>query len=379
MPTLHLSSSFHVLLLLSSFAAAFALAWFSYRITIPPVSRTKRFILIALRGAGLFFLIFLIGEPFLSIIHHTTEQPAVAVLIDNSQSMSIKEITGSRAAILRSVISSDVWNELKSKSAVSFFLFDTKTKEINTLAADSISLNGAETNISQALKSTKKLFAGGNLQATILVTDGNSTVGSDPLYDAEDMGVPVFTVGIGDTSEQKDILIRKVLTNELTYTGNRLPMNVTVHSSGFGGEHVQVTLKSNGKELDQQLLTLETGSREYAVTLSCIPDQEGMQKYTVELSSLPGELTPQNNHQSVFVKVLKSKMQVALIAAVPSEDVAFIRRALESDKNIDLKTFIEYAQDQPQVPYTRSKIVDECGMCYHRWFSDNGEHSGEYF
>jgi hypothetical protein len=359
MPALHLSSSFHLLILLVVFIAACALAWFSYRITIPPVSQTKRFVFVALRGAGLFFLFFLIGEPFLSIIHHTTDRPVVAVLIDHSQSMSMNERIGNRAAALRSVVSSDVWKELKNKGAVSFFLFDAKIKTISVLGTDSISLNGAATDISEALKSTKKIYAADNLQAVVLITDGNSTVGSDPLYDAEDMGVPVFTVGVGDTSEQKDILIRKVLTNELTYAGNRLPVNVTVHSAGFDGEHVQLLLKSNGKELDRQPLTLETGSREYAVSLSCIPEQEGIQKYTVELSSLPGELTAQNNRQNVFVKVLKSKMQVAFVAAAPSEDVAFIRRALESDKNIELKTFIEHAQDQPQAHVLDQKLLTD--------------------
>jgi hypothetical protein len=359
MPALHLSSSFHVFILIVFSIAAFALAWISYRITIPPTSQTKRLVLTVLRGAGLFLLFFLISEPFLSIIHHTTEPPTIAVLIDNSQSMSIKERTGSRAAALRSVISSDVWNELKSTGSVSFFLFDTKTKTIGSLSADSILLNGAETDISEALKSTKKLFAADNLQAAVLVTDGNSTIGSDPLYDAEDMGVPVFTIGVGDTSEQKDILIRKLLTNELTYTGNRLPVNVTVHSAGFGGERIHVTLKSGGNILAEQPLTLESGSREYAVTLTCIPEQEGLQKYTVELSSLPGELTAQNNRQSVSVKVLKSKMRVALIAATPSEDAAFIRRALESDKNIEVKTFIEYAQDQPQAHVLDLKLLTD--------------------
>ncbi|HVN48729.1 MAG TPA: vWA domain-containing protein, partial [Bacteroidota bacterium] len=315
MPTLHLSSSWDVLLLLIIAAAAFALSWFSYRITIPPVGQAKRFVLIALRGVGLSLLFFLLGEPLFSIIHHTKEQPAVAVLIDDSQSMSIKERTNDRAAVLRSVISSDVWNKLKKEGDVSFFLFDAKTKSIRTLAADSIFLNGAETDISQALKWTKKVFIAGNLQAAILITDGNSTAGSDPIYDAEDLGVPVFTVGIGDTSEQKDILIRKVLTNELTYAGNRLPVNVMVHSAGFNGEQVQVTLHHNGKEEDRQMLPLESGSREYAVTLSCIPEQVGIQKYTVDLSSLPGEMTLKNNRRSVFVKVLKSKMQVALVAA----------------------------------------------------------------
>jgi hypothetical protein len=48
-----------------------------------------------------------------------------------------------------------------------------------------------------------------------------------------------------------------------------------------------------------------------------------------------------------------------LIAAAPSEDVAFIRRVLESDKNIEVKTFIEHAHDQPQAHVLNQKLLTD--------------------
>ena len=58
-------------------------------------------------------------------------------------------------------------------------------------------------------------------------------------------------------------------------------------------------------------------------------EKEGIQKFTAEVANLPGELTTQNNRMNFFVKVLKSKLRMALIAGTPSEDVAFIRRAID--------------------------------------------------
>ena len=48
--------------------------------------------------------------------------------------------------------------------------------------------------------------AASNLQAVVLITDGNSTTGMNPLYEAQELAVPVFTVGVGDTTDQKDLL-----------------------------------------------------------------------------------------------------------------------------------------------------------------------------
>ena len=103
---------------------------------------------------------------------------------------------------------------------------------------------------------------------------------------------------------------------------------------------VEVTLLEEGKTLDRKTISLEPGTREYDVPLSFTADREGTRKMAVEVSHLPGEISYQNNRSTFFVKVLKSKMQVVLVAGAPSPDVSAIRRALQEDRNVDLKTFI---------------------------------------
>jgi hypothetical protein len=217
MPELHFSLSFRVVLLLITGMCSVAMAMAVYRITVPPVSSVKRIVLISLRSSGLFFLFLLIGEPLLSLITHSVDQPTAAVLIDNSQSMAIKDKAGRRDEMLKSILSSSVWRQINKDGRVNYSLFDGKIRNLSAIAEDSLKLNGEVTDIAEALKSIKQTSASSNLQAVVLITDGNSTVGMNPLYEAEELGVPVFTIGVGDTSEQKDILIRKVLTNEITY------------------------------------------------------------------------------------------------------------------------------------------------------------------
>jgi hypothetical protein len=346
MPDLQLTTSLNTVLIVLAAGGAGALALLAYRYTVPPVSRLLRSILTILRALGLFFLFLLIGEPLLSLVYHRFEKPVLALLLDQSKSMTIQDKTGDRKAILLKTLDSPELQSLESKSDVLFGAFDTKLHIFQSFTKDSVSFAGDGTDIGGALKQLKALTTDRNIQGVLLITDGNATTGSSPLFEAEETGLPVFAVGIGDTSEPHDVLVRRVLANTITYVGNKVPVNVTLKSSGFTNQKVEVTLVEGGKTLDQKTVKLEPGTREYDVPLSFVPDLEGTKKITVEVSELSDEISHQNNRSSLYVKVLKSKMRVLLIAGAPSPDVAAVRRALQDDNNIDVRPFIERGNGQ---------------------------------
>ncbi len=344
MPDLHLSLSFHTAILLGAAVLAVLFAWFIYRTTVPPVSRPLRLVLGTARGCALFLVVLLIAEPMLSFLNKTVNQPTTVVLIDNSRSMSIKDRTGERSALLTSALQSEQVRGLSSVGSLRYATFGTQTRFLESLSPDSLTFTGDGTDIAAALKRVKEASSTANIQAIILMTDGNVTVGSSPTYEAEEMGIPVFTVGIGDTSEQRDVLVRKVIANAITYAGNKVPVNVTLKSVGYNGERAEVTVRDEAGVLDRRVVTLASGTREYIVPLSMVPQKEGRQKFTVEVSRLNDELTYANNRSSFFTNVLKSKMRVLLLAGAPSADVSFVRRALEADQNIEVKALIERGQ-----------------------------------
>jgi len=340
MPDLHLATSLNTFLILLAVIGAGAFAYASYRVTLPPVSQLLRATLTTLRGLSLFMLFLLLGEPLLSLVYHRTEKPILAVLVDQSKSLTIKDRTGDRKGRLLDALDSPAFNTVSSKSEILFGAFDTKLRFPHSISRDSLSFGGDGTDIGGALKQLKSLMAERNLQGVLLLTDGTVTTGPSPLYEAEELGLPVFAVGIGDSSEPHDVLVRKVVSNTITYVGNKVPVNATIKGSGVSNERVEVTLLEGGKTLDRKTITLEAGAREYDVPLSFTPDQEGTQKLAVDVSHVAGEISYQNNRSSFFVKVLKSKMQVILVAGAPSPDVSAMRRALQDDKNVELKTFI---------------------------------------
>jgi hypothetical protein len=355
----------HVELLLStsgffiffSAVVAVALSIFAYRHTVPVVPQAKRYLLVGLRTLALFFLMLLFLEPILRLVRVERKSPTIAILVDDSKSMSLTDRTGNRSEIARAILKSNGIQKLSELGRTELFGFSSDLRAIST--PDSLQFNSGVTDISTALRDVQEKSDDENIQAVVLVTDGDYNLGENPLRQADRFGMPIYTIGIGDSSEQKDVLVTKVITNEIAYAESRIPMDVTVKSSGFNGERVEVSLSEERKTIAQQFLTLKEGTWEYPVKFSFEPKEEGTRKYTVTVSRLEGELTAANNSKSAFVKVLKSKMRALLLAGAPSTDVAFIRRALTEDKNVDLKVLVQKsATEFYEGAFSASMITD---------------------
>lgn len=327
-------SAFVVVLLL---LAAVALSAFIYRHTVPPVSRAKRFTLIALRSAALFLLLLLLFEPLLRLVFVSRQRPSIAILIDNSKSMGISDRTGDRKMELHRLMSSPSLRALGTSADLRLYTFGARVRQATSLD-DSLSLDEDATDISAPLRALAVDKEQTNIHAAVLLSDGSYNIGQNPLYQADQAGIPVYTIGIGDSTEQKDVLITRVVANDLVYSETQVPVDVTIKSSGYSGNRVEVTLGEGTKELDRKVISLESGTREYPVRLTYTAEGEGTKKYSVRVSSLPGELTTRNNTRSFYAKVLKNKLRVLMLAGGPSHDLAILKQTLSEEKNLNVQS-----------------------------------------
>jgi hypothetical protein len=330
------SSPFTIVLLL---AVAVVVSYYVYRNTIPPVGTGKRALLTLFRSAALFLLTVLLFEPILRLVFTSQQPPGIAVLIDNSKSMTITDRLGSRKDELTAMFSSSAFRNIANRSGARFFAFGASVKPFQQPALDSISFNQDATDIGSALEHISQERDRQNIRSILLISDGSYNLGQNPIDVAEQTGIPISTIGIGDSSEQKDISVSQLATNDLVYKGTAVPVDVSIKSSGYGNERVEVTLNEGTRELDRRVIVLDRGTREYPVQLSYTPEGEGLRKYSVRVSSLPEELTTKNNQRSFYVKVLKNKLRVVLISGSPSPDVSVIGQTLREDRNIEVSSF----------------------------------------
>jgi len=341
MQELTLSFSTQTILILLAIVATISVVGFTYRHSIPPLSPGFKILLASLRALAMALIVFLIAEPVLSLILRDEERPLVVILADDSRSMTIEDGGVSRASRQRSLLTSDNLQAISNEALLLSGSFSNRLRMVSSSLADSLTYSGAQTNLGGALEELKVQTADRNLRAIILLSDGNITSGVNPLLEIENMNAPLFTIGIGDTLQRQDLLVRKVVTNNIAYAGSRVPVQVTLRKSGYGGERIEVALNEEGKVVDRQVVVLSEQQDEYMVPMSFTAGEEGTHQYTVSLSQLANEVNILNNRSTFYTKVLKSKMKITLVAGSPGSDQVFIMRALESDQNVELTTLME--------------------------------------
>src|ERR1039458_9599962 len=76
-----------------------------------------------------------------------------------------------------------------------------------------------------------------------------------------------------------------------------------------------------------------------------------MQRYTVKLSDVDGEVSFANNVKDIFIDVLDGRQKILILADAPHPDVAAIKNALESNENYEVNSFIANDFDKSLVGY----------------------------
>ena len=84
--------------------------------------------------------------------------------------------------------------------------------------------------------------------AMILLSDGIYNKGFNPVYAAEKLSYPIYTMGFGDTSQYRDVAINRFLSNDIAFLDDIVPVIVDVKSTDLQGERLKVSLFLNDKK-----------------------------------------------------------------------------------------------------------------------------------
>lgn len=340
MPQFDLRAGASPLFALLAIGLAALFAYLYYRTTLPPVSALRRRVLLFLRGTALALLILLLLEPILRITTTTDHPPVLTLAVDESRSMGITDRTGDRAEAVRALLRSPALERIRERAELRVVAFGTTPRSVppESLAAFTPAADGTDIGAALQFAARERTAAS---HALLLVTDGVTTVGRNPLHDAESFGIPVFTVGIGDPTEQRDVLVTDIASNAVVFAGVPVPVDAVIKSTGFGGKSVEVTLADGGRILDRRTVALQDGTREYGVGLTLVPEGEGVRSWSIAVSPLDGELTLRNNRRTFTARVRKSRLQIILVAGTPAPDGAAMRQALAE---VDLFSVISFTQ-----------------------------------
>lgn len=289
-------------------------------------------ILFAVRALLVFLIAFLLLGPILKLTLNRYERPAVAFLIDNSTSVS-------------DVIDSTEWNLVNTEIQQSVSELQGAGYEVKLTTLDGgskIKFDQTTSDLNNAIRKIAEEYEGKNLSEIVVLSDGIYNSGSSPLYSSS--RIPLYTVGLGDTLERVDIVLRNLLYNKIAYEGNQFPLRVEVLTKGLTGEELTVSVSEKGKLLARDKKTLDRRSvLEFDFQLDA--SEKGLHRIDVSVQPLSQERNRKNNYASAYVEVVEGKKRILLAAPAPHPDIKSIRAVLEKNSNYELILHIPGVKD----------------------------------
>ncbi len=308
-------------------------------------------------------LSFLLLSPLIKTVKRTVEKPVVIIAQDNSESI----LTGKDSAFYKKAYKEQLQkliDELTNKYEVRTFSFADKILEVS--GTDSFNFKDKKTNISGLFDDLDTRYSNRNLGAVIVATDGLYNNGSNPLYTADKLKVPIYTIALGDTTIKKDIILLKTEHNRIVYLGNDFPVEVVVSAKQLKGKSTTLTVSKDNATLFSRVIQFNSDAFIQTVPLFLTAKETGLQHYKVKLSSLPEEMTVANNTNDLFIEVLDARQKILILGAAPHPDIAALKSTIEKNQNYEVESYTLDDFDKPiqkydlvilyQLPATRNPV-----------------------
>ncbi|MFY7970471.1 MAG: hypothetical protein ACOVOO_00935 [Flavobacteriales bacterium] len=315
--------------------------------------KTLATILGIVRFTAVTLLAFFLLKPLIKSINKTVEKPIIVIAQDNSQSLLFcKDSSFYKTEYLQKL--KEITNAFGDDYEIRTFHFGENVKE----GIDSVQFSEKLTDMSLLMDEVYTKFSGRNIGAVVIASDGLYNKGSNPLYGAKQLNVPVYTIALGDTTVHRDLLIEEVSVNQLAYLGNKFPVRISVEGRRANGESAILKVTKKGTTLFSENITF-SGERFFkTIDLSLDAAELGLQKYSVTLSTISNEVTTINNRKDFFIDVLDSRQKVLCLANSPHPDLAAFQSAIESNEG--------YAAETALINDFKGKIGDYNLIIFHQ-------------
>jgi len=278
-------------------------------------------LLFAARAIIVALVSFLLIGPVLKLTNNIFEKSTLVFLVDNST--SLRESTDSLK--LQNELN-ETTKQLRDQG------YDVVLKDLSGKDIDKIKFENKSSDLNGALRSITSDYEGKNLAGIVVVTDGIYNSGASPLYTP--WHVPITTVGIGDTIEHADLILKNVAYNKIAYQGNRFPVRAEVAIQNIPNQDVTVSIFHNGSRLIQQKKNTEKKSLLQFDFLADAKDK-GIQRWDVLVEPMAHETNLKNNHASIFVDVVEGRKKILVIAPSPHPDIKALRAVVEKNPNYE--------------------------------------------
>ncbi len=307
------------------------------------VPAARRVTLVGLRALALVCLLIFLANPTVERRQHVEDRPRVAVLVDRSASMGVKDAPGGASRI--------AWAAGLLRPGAPLAAALAKTESVVLLFADNVqpaplplsaTADGPATDLQAALSAAMPAFAEGAPTAVVAVTDGSVNRGASRDELVALVGrrrVPLYCLGVGGETRPPDAWLARLEAPRSARAGATVTVRVGVGSRGLTGKPAAVALQAEGLGGGEKRTALADG-RTQSLEFTLRPARPGLYRGTVRLAALPGEWTPANNSRTFFLRVTPGQSKLLFLAGRPGREFKFIHRVLDSLPDLRVTTLV---------------------------------------
>lgn len=316
-----------------------------YRRTTARTALWPKAVLVLLKTTALGILFFCLLQPVLTTSSTRPRESYVGLLIDNSRSMTIRDMdrSRSRAAFATDLLYGDngLVEQLHKNFKLVQFGFDRQVYPISD--PGDLSFTGTSTHVAKGMRHVTEAMKGLPLEALVLITDGADNSIEDPLFMAgllRASHIPVYVIGIGAEKPVNDLEINAISTSGSVMEDGIFEVQVTVLNRGYAGSESELLIQKGERVFAAQKIKLGPAGVAQRHTLYLTPEEEGTIVYTARIAEQEDEIITENNRLAFLVDNQKKRVEILYIEGHPRNEYKFIRRAAETDAAVRLKTYL---------------------------------------
>ena len=329
-----ISSIYSIWWLIPIFALSFYASKLLYNTkSIKEFGKGGRLLLAIFRFLALSLLGILLISPVIKSNENIEEKAIIFFAVDNSKSLVLKGDSQLVSQKYLKIISA-VKDAISEDYELKFLTFDKDVEE-NEIP----NFDREMTDLSAVINYVKNRYKYENVGALVLMTDAIYNIGENPEYEIRDLNFPVYSIGIGDTTINSDLSIKKVIYNKTSFLGNDFPVEVSVSAVHPMYDNTLLELKRDGKTIEERKINLKGDRSLIKEKFLLKADKPGFISYELVLKSQEGEINTLNNSKKFYVEVIGDKKKVLITYDNINPDIAAINSTLKNSREYEGELF----------------------------------------
>ena len=334
-----------------------------------------------LKVVAIFALAACLLEPLFSGTRPRSGANAIAVMVDNSESMNVRP---DLARELTTALHAE--SEWQTRLAQDFdlrnYTFDQQLRNVENF--NGLMFNGTGSSLKSAISTVVERLRKRPTAGVILFSDGNGTDWKSDNDSGDtatslgglDLTIPIFPVVQISDREETDLRVTNLNVSQTNFEAAPTTIEATVAAEGCDavaivGRLVGRNEKGESQVVQSETQTLDDGEAEARFRFRFRPETAGLNFYkfetffeadesNFETGESTAELTVRNNVRWVVVDRGGGPYRILYVAGRPNWEFKFLRRALDADEEIKLASLLRIARKEPKFAFRdQGGLVDK--------------------